>query len=233
MEVYIMDKNFIEDRLISGNMLPDDAEFLLYLTNTNIIDYESKSIIERYADRLIKIKGNTNTFVYSKDYLLDIKKNIFNEMNDGKRLSKDSINKIITQLNQFTSLNLHIFQDTNNLSYTDLDKKYRYIVISHLISLTKAVQEIKDDGKSHYYYKLIFDSFIVNILQTVRDILRLQAFYYRDTLSYLITFKFDLLLSTYIAFVNQFRKLANTLEDIYDYHAFCRGLLHKNAEKRA
>ena len=70
-----MDKNFIEDRLISGNMLPDDAEFLLYLTNTNIIDYESKSIIERYADRLIKIKGNTNTFVYSKDYLLDIKKN--------------------------------------------------------------------------------------------------------------------------------------------------------------
>ena len=129
MEVYIMDKNFIEDRLISGNMLPDDAEFLLYLTNTNIIDYESKSIIERYADRLIKIKGNTNTFVYSKDYLLDIKKNIFNEMNDGKRLSKDSINKIITQLNQFTSLNLHIFQDTNNLSYTDLDKKYRYIVL--------------------------------------------------------------------------------------------------------
>ncbi len=219
-----MDKNFIEDRLISGNMLPDDAEFLLYLTNTNIIDYESKSIIERYADRLIKIKGNTNTFVYSKDYLLDIKKNIFNEMNDGKRLSKDSINKIITQLNQFTSLNLHIFQDTNNLSYTDLDKKYRYIVISHLISLTKAVQEIKDDGKSHYYYKLIFDSFIVNILQTVRDILRLQAFYYRDTLSYLITFKFDLLLSTYIAFVNQFRKLANTLEDIYDYHAFINEL---------
>ena len=219
-----MDKNFIEDRLISGNMLPDDADFLLYLTNTNIIDYESKSIIERYADRLVKIKGNTNTFVYSKDYLLDIKKNIFNEMNDGKRLSKDSINKIITQLNQFTSLNLHIFQDTNNLSYTDLDKKYRYIVISHLISLIKAVQEIKDDGKSHHYYTLIFDSFIVTILRTVRNILRLQSFYYRDTLSYLITFKFDLLLSTYVAFVNQFRKLANNLEDIYDYHAFINEL---------
>lgn|GEM_PF-4942055 len=215
-----MDKNFIEDRLISGNMLPDDADFLLYLTNTNIIDYESKSIIERYADRLVKIKGNTNTFVYSKDYLLDIKKNIFNEMNDGKRLSKESINKIIAKLNQFTSLNLHIFQDTDNLSYTDLDKKYRYIVISHLISLTKTVQEIKDDGKCHHYYKLIFDSFIVTILRTVRNILRLQAFYYRDTLSYLITFKFDLLLSTYVAFIDQFSRLADTLEDAYDYHAF-------------
>ena len=215
-----MDKNFIEDRLISGNMLPDDADFLLYLTNTNIIDYESKSIIERYTYRLIKIKGNTNTFVYSKNYLLDIKKNIFNEMNDGKQVSKDNINKIIAKLNQFTSLNLHIFQDTNNLSYTDLDKKYRYIVISHLISLTKVIQEIKDDGKCHHYYKLIFDSFIVTILRTVRNILRLQAFYYRDTLSYLITFKFDLLLSTYVAFIDQFSRLADTLEDAYDYHAF-------------
>lgn len=215
-----MENNFIDVLLISDNMTPDDADFLLSLLDTNIINYISKATIESYRDKLQSLADFLeihNSYI-DKDYLLKLKIRLSDSINNLNTSIKYKRN-ILTSINSFLSLNLNIFNDTEKLTYSELDEKYRYIFLSHLIDITDNLSriDIKDSNltsKIPHIYSDIFDPFVEYIANTLRDILKLQSHYYKD--SYLITFKFDIFLSTYKTFINTLLD-ANHIDDYQSY----------------
>ena len=212
--------NFIDVLLISDNMTPGDADFLLSLLDTNIINYISKATIESYRDKLQFLADFLeihNSYI-DKDYLLKLKMHLSDSINNLNTSIK-SKRKILTSINSFLSLNLNIFNDTEKLDYSDLDKKYCHIFLSHLIDITDNLsridtKDIDPTSKNPNIYSEIYDPFVEWIANTLRDILKLQSHYYKDR--YLITFKFDIFLSTYKTFISTLHD-ANHIDDYQSY----------------